>query len=88
VEDRDRSKGVYFVRYIDPEVDNASKKDEGFFASMAFWRSKKDQASPQVQIVVSDAGEKSRVSVTGTDGKPVDPNTQTRIINLLHKELK
>jgi outer membrane protein assembly factor BamC len=88
VEDRDRSKGVYFVRYIDPEVDNASKKDEGFFASMAFWRSKKDQASPQLQIVVSEAGEKSRVSVTGTDGKPVDPNTQTRIINLLHKELK
>jgi outer membrane protein assembly factor BamC len=88
VEDRDRSKGVYFVRYIDPEIDNASKKDEGFLASMAFWRSKKDQASPQLQIVVSETGEKSRVSVSGADGKAVDANTQTRIINLLHKELK
>jgi len=88
VEDRDRSKGVYFVRYIDPEIDNASKKDEGFFASMAFWRSKKDQTSPQLQIVVTDAGEKSRVSVTGVEGKPADANTQTRILNLLHKELK
>ena len=88
VEDRDRSKGVYFVRYIDPEIDNDSKRDEGILAKFAFWRSKKAQASPQLQIVVNQAGEKSRVNVTGTDGKPVDANTQTRIINLLHKELK
>jgi len=88
VEDRDRSKGVYFVRYIDPEIDNASKKDEGFLSSLAFWKSKKDQTSPQLQIVVNDAGEKSRVSVTGVEGKPADANTQTRILNLLHKELK
>ena len=88
VEDRDRSKGVYFVRYIDPEIDNASKKDEGFFASMAFWRSKKDQPSPQLQIVVNEVGEKSRVNVSGVEGKPVEASTQTRIIDLLYKELK
>jgi len=88
VEDRDRSKGVYFVRYIDPGVDNASKRDEGVLAKLAFWRSKKDQTSPQLQIVVSEAGDKSRVSVTGADGKPADANTQNRILNLLHKELK
>jgi outer membrane protein assembly factor BamC len=87
VEDRDRSKGVYFVRYIDPEVDNDSKRDDGILSGLAFWRSKKDQASPQLQIVVSEAGDKSRVSVSA-DGKPADPTTQTRILNLLHKELK
>jgi len=79
---------VYFVRYIDPGVDNASKKDEGFLASMAFWRSKKDQSSPQLQIVVNEAGDKSRVSVSSAEGKAVDADTQNRIINLLHKELK
>ena len=88
VEDRDRSKGVYFVRYIDPEVDNDSKRDDGILSGLAFWRSKKDQSSPQLQIVVSEAGEKSRVSVTGTDGKPADADTRNRILNLLHKELK
>ncbi|MFP5505099.1 MAG: outer membrane protein assembly factor BamC [Gammaproteobacteria bacterium] len=88
VEDRDRSKGVYYVRYIDPQIDNDSKRDEGIFAKFAFWRSKKEQASPQLQIVVQDAGEKSRVNVTGADGKAADANTQTRILNLLHKELK
>ena len=88
VEDRDRSTGVYFVRDIDPDVDNAGKRDEGIFANLAFWRSKTPQTSPQLQIVVSEAGEKSRVSVTGTDGKPADDKTRNRIINLLHKELK
>jgi outer membrane protein assembly factor BamC len=88
VEDRDRSKGVYFVRYIDPEIDNAGKKDEGIFSNLAFWRSKKDQPSPQVQIVVSETGEKSRVSVTAADGKTVDAETQNRIIKLLYQDLK
>lgn len=84
VEDRDRSKGVYFVRYIDPEADNNSKRDEGIFAKLAFWRgSKKDKGSPQLQIVVSETGDKSRVSVNNAE-----PATQTRIVNLLHKELK
>ena len=88
VEDRDRSKGVYFVRYIDPGVDNDSKRDEGVLAKFAFWRSKKEQVSPQLQIVVTETGEKSRVTVTGVEGKAADASTQTRIINLLHKELK
>ncbi|MEW6414673.1 MAG: outer membrane protein assembly factor BamC [Pseudomonadota bacterium] len=88
VEDRDRSKGVYYVRYIDPQIDNESKRDEGIFARLAFWRSKKPQTSPQLQIVVREAGDKSRVSVKGADGKDADANTQARILNLLHKELK
>ncbi|MFZ3175325.1 MAG: outer membrane protein assembly factor BamC [Thiobacillus sp.] len=89
VEDRDRSKGTYFVRYIDPGVDNASKRDEGMLAKLAFWRSKKDpSSSPQLRIVVREAGGKSRVSVSGAEGKPADATTQARILNLLHKELK
>lgn len=89
VEDRDRSRGIYFVRYIDPQIDNASKRDEGIFSKLAFWRSNSaDKDSPQLQIRVAGQGEKSRVAVSGSDGKPVDPNTQKRIINLLYKELK
>lgn len=88
VEDRDRSRGMYFVRYIDPGIDNASKRDDGVLAKLAFWRGKKEQTSPQLQIVVSEAGDKSRVNVSGVEGKSADVNTQNRIINLLHKELK
>jgi outer membrane protein assembly factor BamC len=88
VVDRDRAKGVYFVRYIDPEVDNASKKDDGLLSKLAFWKSKKEQNSPQLQIVVAEAGDKSRVTVEAEKGKTVDPATQNRIITLLHNELK
>ncbi len=88
VEDRDRSKGVYFVRYIDPQIDNNSKRDDGILSKLAFWRSKQDKHSPQLQIVVVETGDKSRVNVTGMEGKKADANTQNRILNLLYKELK
>src|SRR5688500_14234501 len=39
VEDRDRSKGLYYVRYIDPEVDNKSASDKGLFSRFKFWGS-------------------------------------------------
>ena len=88
VEDRDRSRGTYYVRYIDPQIDNATKEDEGILSKLAFWRSDKEQTSPQLQIRVIEQGDKTRVTVTGDEGKPADPNTQKRIINLLHRELK
>jgi len=80
--------GRVFLSLHRSRCHNASKRDDGILAKFAFWRSKKAQTSPQLQIVVSEAGDKSRVNVSGVDGKPVDANTQNRIINLLHKELK
>lgn len=88
VEDRDRSRGIYYVRYIDPQIDNATKRDEGLFAKFAFWRSKPEQTSPQLQIKVAEQDGRTRVSVEGGEGKAVDPNTRKRVINLLYKELK
>ena len=87
VEDRDRTKGIYYVRYIDPQLDNDSKRDDGFLSKLKFWKSKKPKASPALQINVKEIGEKSQVSVTA-EGKPVDNATQNRIVGLLYKELK
>ena len=41
VEDRDRSKGLYFVRYIDPQIDNKQGGDKGgsWFSCLKFWGS-------------------------------------------------
>jgi outer membrane protein assembly factor BamC len=84
VEDRDRSKGTYFVRYIDPQADNDSKRDDGILAKFAFWKSDKKAGAPQqLQILVVEDGGKSRVSVAG-----VEAGTQGRVVTLLHKELK
>ncbi len=87
VEDRDRTKGIYYVRYIDPQIDNDSKRDDGLLSKLKFWKSKTPKASPALQIIVKEAGEKTLVNVTA-DGKPADTATQNRIVGLLHKELK
>jgi hypothetical protein len=41
-----------------------------------------------VQIVVSETGDKSRVTVAAAEGKTIDTDTQNRIIKLLYMDLK
>ena len=41
---RDRSNGLYFVRYVDPEAAERNKPDGGLLSKLAFWRS---SAPPQ-----------------------------------------
>ncbi|MCX7150852.1 MAG: outer membrane protein assembly factor BamC, partial [Rhodocyclales bacterium] len=39
VEDRDRSLGLYFVRYVDPGLDSKKKDDDkGFMSKLMFWK--------------------------------------------------
>lgn len=47
VEDRDRSKGLFFVRYIDPEAEAKSGQDKGLLDKLAFWRKDEPVAKPQ-----------------------------------------
>lgn len=91
VEDRDRSKGYYFVRYVDPQIDsqNRSKKDEGFLSKLAFWRSAKSTIkAEQYRVLVKEAGAVSEVHVLNKDGQPEDSDTSRRILSLLYEQLK
>lgn len=89
VEDRDRSRGLYFVRYVDPELDNR-KKDEGWVSKLAFWQSSEAPASSKVQyrIYVSDAGAQSRVQVLSSEGGADKSETAKRILGLLLEQLQ
>ncbi|NTV70991.1 MAG: outer membrane protein assembly factor BamC [Azonexaceae bacterium] len=90
VEDRDRSRGLYFVRYVDPELDNRSKKDDGFLSKLAFWKSTEPPASSKVQyrIYVSDAGEQSTVKVLSNEGGTDKSETAKKILGLLLQQLQ
>ncbi|HUP29118.1 MAG TPA: outer membrane protein assembly factor BamC [Usitatibacter sp.] len=90
VEDRDRSKGLFFVRYIDPEADLKSAKDSGgFLDKLAFWKPAPKPAAPQFRIHVSDAGASmSQVQVQNTQGAPESSSTGKRILTLLYDQLK
>jgi outer membrane protein assembly factor BamC len=92
VEDRDRSKGLYFVRYIDPEADGGTKGSGGILSKLAFWR--KDPVVdlsklPQYQVQIKDSkGDSSEVKVLGKDGAPEASDTSKKILGLLYNQLK
>jgi outer membrane protein assembly factor BamC len=90
VEDRDRSRGLYFVRYVDPELDKRSKKDDGFLSKLAFWKSAEPPASSKVQyrIYVSDAGDLSTVKVLSNEGGTDKSETAKNILGLLLQQLQ
>ncbi|HEX9450320.1 MAG TPA: outer membrane protein assembly factor BamC [Burkholderiales bacterium] len=87
VEDRDRSKGLYYVRYVD--ADAPDKAEKGFWSKLAFWNSD-DKAKKDEQYRISVAGATQGSEVKVLDGKGVksDSPTAGRILALLQQELK
>jgi outer membrane protein assembly factor BamC len=89
VEDRDRSKGLYFVRYVDPDADNKTAQSKGFFSKLnPFSKSDKKPGSEQFRIRVKDADSVSQVSVLNKDGSAEKSDTANRILSLLYEQLK
>lgn len=59
VEDRDRSKGVFFVRYTDVAIDDAPvKKEKGLIESLQFWK--------------NDSNSENNAEVVGKDAKKIE----------------
>jgi outer membrane protein assembly factor BamC len=93
VEDRDRSQGVYFVRYVDPEADAKSKKEEPGMISRLFFFWRKDDpkalaAGGQYRIQVAGAGDNSQVQVLTREGGQDQSESARKILSLLYEQLK
>ncbi len=85
VEDRDRSAGIYFVRYVDPKL--AGKDEPGFFSKL--FGGDKEAARPQrVRVLVKASGAKSQVTVQTADGNPDNSPQARTIVGKLIDELK
>lgn len=89
VEDRDRSKGMYFVRYVDPETDG-TKEEKSMLSKLAFWKSgdKGLNRNEQFRIHITESGEGCLVRVLNKDGIAGKSETTDRILTLLHEQLK
>ena len=85
VEDRDRSQGVYYVRYIDPDTDNKSKTS--WWSRLKFWGSD-PQKQEQYRVVVKDVAAGAEVNVLTKDGATDSSRTANRILTLLYDQLK
>lgn len=86
VEDRDRSKGLYFVRYVDPEADN--KKDDGLLTKLAFWKGAAPPPQTKFRVFVKDGGVATTVQVLSFEGGVDQSDTSKKILGLLYDQLK
>ncbi len=82
VEDRDRAKGIYFVRYIDQDG-TASK---GWFSSI--FSSDKDKETKRYRISVKGEANLSHVTVQNNDGGAENSSTSEKILTLILDQLK
>ncbi len=88
VEDRDRAKGLYFVRYVDPESGDNKKSDGGFLSKLKFWDSGKPAANQQFRILVEGEGGESSVKILTREGGVDNSETAKKILSLLYDQLK
>ena len=89
VEDRDRSKGLYYERYIDPEIDNKSAENKGWLSKFKFWGNSPDKKkTEQYRVLVRDEGERAEVNVLNKEGDKERSATANRILTLLYDQLK
>lgn len=85
VADRNRTEGVYYLRYRDPEAETGGG---GFFSWLAFWRDRSEPEVPLYRVVVEQAGNGSRVTVEDADGEPAGEGTARRLLTVLEEELR
>jgi outer membrane protein assembly factor BamC len=84
VEDRDRSQGTYFVRYVEPTVD---KSEPGFFSKL-FSGSPKAKTPQKYRITLRSEGNATTVSVLDASGAPETSENAQRIVKVIADDLK
>ena len=84
VEDRDRNKGLYFVRYV---TLGADAKPTGFFGNL-FGGSAPTPALLKYQLALSSKNEQTSVTVLNAEGKPESSVNAQRILKVLADDLK
>jgi outer membrane protein assembly factor BamC len=84
VEDRDRSQGVYFVRYVEP---NPDKKEPGFLGKL-FGPSTPNAAPLKFRISLKSQGESTTVSVLNADGRARNVGQRTAHRQVIADDLK
>jgi outer membrane protein assembly factor BamC len=87
VEDRDRSQGVYYVRYVDPAF--AGKEEPNLFQKLFSFGKKADDGLARYRVSIKgDSDSSSTLSVLDANGGPDNSANGKRITSLLLDELK
>lgn len=85
VEDRDRSKGIYFVRYVNPKELGDGR---GWFGRTFGKSNDSDKKAKLYRVVVQSKGENQIVVlVQDVDGKPENTSTGNQLLTTLDRQL-
>ncbi len=87
VEDRDRSRGFFLVRYLDQEYEEQKRSEQGFWSN-AFGNTKPVEAPQYVIYLQRLSDTECRVHVLGPDGKADQTGVAPRILTLLSEQTK
>lgn len=89
VEDRDRTNGVYFVRYLDPEYEAKQREKQGIFSKILGRDAAVEAQQFRVQVGAAAAGSSgSSVTVLTKDGKPEFSSTSDKILRQLNDQMR
>lgn len=88
VEDRDRSNGIYFVRYS--KLLESEKEEKGFFSKLAFWTDEEStiDMEAQYQVKLLSNGETTQVVVRNEQGEQADALAVETILGLIHAQIR
>ena len=90
VEDRDRSRGLFFVRYAD-RGDGAQSEKTGWLSRLKFWGNDDgaEQGDDAYLIrLIEEAPGMTRVVVLDQDGEREESSAAHRILTVLHEQLE
>jgi outer membrane protein assembly factor BamC len=90
VEDRDRSRGLFFVRYAGRE-DSAQSEDKGWLSKLKFWGNDDDEdqgGDAYVVQVMEETPAASRVVVLDQNGVRDESRTAVRILTVLGENIE
>lgn len=86
VEDRDRTLGLYFVRYLDDNT--GASGAQGFFARLFTYEGGDKSKAAKYRISVKGTGNASKIIVLNEEGKADNSSTANKILTLLNDQLK
>jgi outer membrane protein assembly factor BamC len=84
VEDRDRSRGLYYVRYREP----GEGEKKGLLSKLAFWRHGAGPTPDEYLVRLTSDKETTHITVLDKNGKEDDSKTAERILSVLYDQLK
>jgi outer membrane protein assembly factor BamC len=87
VEDRDMTRGVYYVRYAGQDGESDGKSP-GLLSRMAFWKKNEVDPVKQYQVRVQGNETESRVVVLDASGNPDTSESSQRILTLMKEQMR